>query len=88
MYPMTQLFTELPDLFAIVNELHHYSEQIVIPVDTISAEYDISLSRSATYPTITLITAALELILGALPSISYSFMIMMMKKHRSEKIFN
>ena len=80
MYPMTQLFTELRDLFAIVNELHHYSEQIVIPVDTISAEYDISLSRSATYTTITLITAALELILGALPSISYSFMIMIMNE--------
>ena len=88
MYPLPQLFTELPDLFAIVNKLHHYSEQIVIPVDTVSAECDISLSKSTTYPTINLITAALELILGALPSISYSFMIMMMKKHRLEKTPN
>ena len=32
---MNQLFIELPDLFAIIDELHHYSQQLVIPVDTI-----------------------------------------------------
>ena len=86
MNPMPQLFTDLPNLFAILNELQHYSNQIVIPVDTISAECSISLPKGANYPIVTLITAALDLILGALPSLSSSFMIMMMKKHRSEKI--
>ena len=84
MNPMPQLFTDLPNLFAILNELQHYSNQIVIPVDTISAECSISLPKGANYPVVTLITATLDLILGALPSLSSSFMIMMMKKHRSE----
>ena len=82
MSPMTNLFTELPDLFAIVEELQHYSNQIAIPVNTISSEFDLSLPTNPTYPIITLTNAAINMILSAFPSISQSFMIMMMKKHR------
>ena len=84
---MNQLFIEFPNLFAIIDELHHYSKQSVIPVDMILTEGGIPLARSTPYPTITLINTALNMVLDLLPSISYSFMIMMMEKHRSGMIF-
>ena len=80
---MPQLFPEFPELFAIVDELHHYSKQMVIQVGSILDAGDITMPSSSNYPTIALITTALEWILDALPSISHSFMIMMMEKHRS-----
>ena len=85
---MPQLFPEFPELFAIVDELHHYSKQMVIQVGSILDAGDITMPSSSNYPTIALITTALEWILDALPSISHSFMIMMMEKHRSEMITN
>ena len=78
---MSQLFSELPELFAIVEELQHYSRQMAIQVDTMDTD-GIPLPRNADYPIIALTAAALEQTLETLPTISHNFMILMMKKHR------
>ena len=43
---INHLFIEFPDLFAIIDELHHYSKQSVIPLDTILTEGGFPLARS------------------------------------------
>ena len=82
---MTFLFIEYPQIFAIIEELSHYSGLVVIPDNIITVNL-IPFSYIATnYPSISTMNEVLTLILPILQTLSANFLLMMMKKHRFAK---
>ena len=83
---MTFLFIEYPQIFAVIEELSHYSDLVVIPDNIITVNL-IPFSYIATnYPSISAMNEVLTLILPILQTLSANFLLMMMKKHRFAKL--
>ena len=79
---MESLFSTIPEIFDILEELKSYTGQLVIPVSPGVQEYVSFQSKDFTFPMITLTNMAINLITDTLPSLSHSFLIRMMEKHR------
>ena len=79
---MSELFTEFPEEYALVVEIHKYCEQIVISVDPIISDVERICSEDITYPIIQAMNHTLKLIMESVAFMSPSFLLMMMTKHR------
>ena len=78
---MSFLFNEYPQIFAIVEELSHYSAQVVIPTNTILDNFSFTPIET-NYPSLSIMTEVLDQILSILETLSPNFLFMMLKKHR------
>ena len=79
---MESLFIALPEVFNLLEELTSYIGQVVIPVGLGVHEFVHFQSKDSMIPMNILSSLAINLITDALPSLSHSFLISMMKKHR------
>ena len=79
---MQSLFTYLPEMFNILEELNSYIDRVVIPVGLGVQDFISFQNNDPTFPMITLTNLAINLITDALPFLSQSFLIRMMEKHR------
>lgn len=83
---MTFLFIEYPQIFAVIEELSHYSDLVVIPDNIITVNLIPFPYIATNYPSISAMNEVLTLILPILQTLSANFLLMMMKKHRFAKL--
>ena len=79
---LESLFASMPELFGILEEVQSYTNQVVIPVGLGGQEYANFQGKDSMFPMITLTNLAINLIIEALNSLSHSFLVKMMEKHR------
>ena len=79
---MNHLFTEYPKIFAILEELNHYTGLVVIPTNIIPFKFRSFPDIDTTYPSISIMNVVLSLISPILQTLSADFLLMMMKNHR------
>ena len=79
---MESLFTHMPEIYNILEELSSYVGRVVIPVGPGVQDFVSLQSKDPTFPMIALTSLAFNLITDALPFLSQSFLIRMMEKHR------
>ena len=77
---MEQLFASEPEIYAILEELLSYSDQLIIPVGL--SDYGPRITCDTVYPMVMLMSLALNTIMDTLKHISLEFLVKMMKKYR------
>ena len=82
MTPDSCIYSEFPELYAIITELEAYSSCTVIPSDPNSLIYGGNIPCDNNYPVISLIDTAVMLIRRSLKNIPSSFIHQMMRKYR------